>query len=317
MADSAESCAHCGKQGAGFKRCSVCKHACYCGAACQNANWKRHKKTCVPPVPLQDVAAKINAAYATGDWLGVLQWEGRMEELQELLRSDDHSLGILSVFSNAHQMGWKATGSDDHALSCVGLVERRIPILGKLQHFRDQGEAMCALSSMLRFLGRNSEAATWYQRARDVGAAHGLFTLESRACIGLGKEAMEEGRHEEGVALLRNALVAAELNELDDPQYELGALKDLVEALFTTNSIDEVEPLVLRYQVAAKAEREKEGFSIREFDSVVCSARLHEVLCLCTPRLGTPSHCCILASCTAKSNLPQGYPRSIEATCTC
>ena len=36
---------------------------------------------CAQPVPLQDVAAETNAAYATGDWWGILQWEGRIEEL--------------------------------------------------------------------------------------------------------------------------------------------------------------------------------------------------------------------------------------------
>jgi len=157
-----------------------------------------------------------------------------------------------------------------------------------LQRFRDQGEMMSNLSTMLRSLERKREAATWYQRARDVGAAHGFFSLESRACVGLGRAAMEEGRHEEGVALLRNALVAAELNELDDPQYELAPLDALIHALFKTNSIDEVEPLVLRYRETAKAQSEKEGFGVRELDSVVCSARLHEVLCLCTPRWEPP-----------------------------
>jgi len=164
-------------------------------------------------------------------------------------------------------------------------LERWIPLLGKLQRFRDQGEAMCDLSIHLRVLERDSESATWYQRARDVGAAHGFFSLESRACEGLGRAAMVQGRREEGVALLRNALVAAELNELDDPQYELDALHTLNYALFLTNSIDEVEPLVLRYRDAAKAQSEKEGVCFDEFNSLLCSALLHEVLCLCTPRL--------------------------------
>ena len=79
--------------------------------------------------------------------------------------------------------------------------------------------------------------------------------------------------------------MAARLNELDDPQYELLVLEHLVDALFTTKYIEEVEPLVLRYREAAKAESEKEGFCPLELDSVVYSARLHEVLCLCTPRL--------------------------------
>jgi hypothetical protein len=279
MADSAESCAHCGKHGAGFMRCSRCKQASYCGVACQNADWKRHKKTCAPPVPLQDVAEKVREAEAAGDWRGVLQWEGRMEELMAL-RSDDYCWRILIVFSNAHRMGFHATDSDDHARSYVGLKERQIPLLGKLQLFRDQGEAMCCLSDVLRILARNSEAATWSQRARDVSAAHGSFWLESMACKGLGMAAMEEGRHEEGMALLRNALVAAELNELDDPVLEVDALRSLIFALFSTNSIDEVEPLVPRYREAAKAQSEKGGVCLAEFYSLLYSARLHEVLCM-------------------------------------
>ena len=121
--------------------------------------------------------------------------------------------------------------------------------------------------------------------------------------IGLGQAALEVGRREEGEALLRNALVAAELNELDDPQYELDALKMLILALFTKKSFDEVEPLVLRYREAAKAQSEKEGAGVcfEEFESLLCSARLHEVLCLClcNPQLGTPFHGSALASCTS------------------
>ena len=94
-------------------------------------------------------------------------------------------------------------------------------------------------------------------------------------------------------ALLRNALVAAELNELDDPVFELNALKALIGALFAIRSIDEVEPLVLRYREAAKAQSGK-GFCLEEFDSLLCSARLHEVLCM-HPSFGNPlpqpNHC--------------------------
>jgi hypothetical protein len=230
-------------------------------------------------VLLLDITAKIKAAHAAGDWRGVVKWEGRMEELVAL-RPDDVCSEILSVFSEAHHTGLHATGRTDHALSYVGLMERLIPLLGKLQRFRDQGEAMCSLSDILRFLERNSEAAIWFQRTRDVGAAHGFFTLESKACTGLGTAAMEEGRLMEGLALLRNALVAAELNEVDDPAFELDALKPLIYALFATNSIDEVEPLVLRYREATKVQSQKEGFCFSEFDSLLFSARLHEVPCM-------------------------------------
>jgi hypothetical protein len=104
--------------------------------------------------------------------------------MEELVagRSDAFCEHILSAFSAAHGMGMDSTGNRDHGLACVGLDERRIPLLGKLQRFRDQGEAMCRTADMLFELDREKEAATYYQRARDVGAAHGFFSLESKAC---------------------------------------------------------------------------------------------------------------------------------------
>ena len=160
-----------------------------------------------------------------------------MEELIACL-PDDGCLVVLKIFCEAHYIGLYATGSNDHARSYVELMQRWIQLLGKLQRFRDQGEAMCSLSNVLytSSLDRKSEAATWYQRARDVGAAHGFFSVESTACMGLGTTAMEEGRLEEGIELLRNALVAAELNELDNPNYELAALNSLINALLSINS---------------------------------------------------------------------------------
>jgi len=232
------------------------------------------------------------------DWRGVLKWEGRMEELMAG-EPDDTCSEILKAFSGAHHFGFQETGSRDHARSFVGLEERRIPLQGKLQCFRDQGQAMCAAADSLLTLQRDSEAATWYQRARDVGAAHGMFTIESTACIGLGMAAFNAGRQEEGRALMRNALVAAELNELDDPRYELDAMTGLISTLFLTNLIDEVEPLVLRFRETVMVQSEKTGVSFAEFDSLHWSARLHEVLCLCTPRFGTPYHSSVIASSTA------------------
>ena len=315
-----DDCACCGVQGVAFKRCSRCLQASYCGAECQKADWKHHKKDCAPPVSLVDVHRNVHAAHIEGDWRGVLKWEGRMEEMLALWSdavrgSSTNCSRIFNEFSTAHFKGWKTTFSKYHARSYVRLKERRIPLLGTSQLFGDQGEAMCRVADMLRCLDRNSEAATWYQRVRDVGAAHGFFTLESLACSGLGRSAMEEGRHEEGLALLRNALVAAELNELDLPQYELDALDELIMALFKTNSINEVEPLVLRYRVVTKAKSERERFCCEEFYSILFSALLHGVLCLCTPRWEPLLTAASLLA--AKSHLPQVHPRPREDACTC
>ena len=78
MAAKLASCAHCGKQGVGFQRCSVCKQVSYCGAECQKAGWRRHKKTdkktCAPlPLPLSDVMARVTAASDADDWREVLK----------------------------------------------------------------------------------------------------------------------------------------------------------------------------------------------------------------------------------------------------
>jgi hypothetical protein len=174
---SVPSCAHCGKQGGKgveLKKCSRCKQASYCGAECQNAGWKRHKKTCEPPVPLSDVFDKLMAAQAARDWRGVLKWEGRMEELMEgrgLMASDLEDARcdyILWVFSKAHghekdnflREKEISTASRDHALSIIRLQKRRVELLGKpsVERFRDQGEALCTIGDNVLFLKRTKEA---------------------------------------------------------------------------------------------------------------------------------------------------------------
>ena len=185
----------------------------------------------------------------------------------------------LDVFRWAHTLAWRATGSRDHALSVVRLQERRIELLGNMKRFRDQGEAMCEAAQHLRVDGKVQEAFGYFQRARDVGAAHGFFSVECKACLGLGGRAIAEGRHEEGVDLLRNALAASSLREDEDnTDMELQVLARLTEALFQTHAIDEVEPLIPRLREAAAAQsRKRERVSYSELQSLYYSARLLEV----------------------------------------
>ena len=83
--------------------------------------------------------------------------------------------------------------------------------------------------------------------------------------------------------------------------FETDALDALIPSLFSTHLIDEVEPLLLRYQEVAKAQSEKEGAGVcfEESNYLLYSARFHEVLCICTPRLGIPNHSSVIASSTA------------------
>ena len=288
------SCSQCGKQRAALKRCSRCKQVSYCGAACQNAAWKGHKKWCVS---LDDVCEKVNVANLGDDWREVLKWEGRMEDLMEKSTDADCS-NILRAFANAHRGAFKSIGNHDHSLSIVRLETRRVEVLGRMQRLRDQGDAMCSVADHLGILDKTQEAAGYYQRARKLGEAHGFFLLECESCFGLGQLAMAGGRDEEGMELLRNALVCVPLCEGDESGTELRVLRCVTDTLLHAHAIDEVEPLVARYREAARAESDKQGCPcIFVFHSLCTSARLHEVLCTCTPRVGT--HLTLLGPCIA------------------
>jgi len=143
-AAGAASCAHCGKgpkkKGAELKRCSRCKKVSYCGAECQKAGWKGHKKTCTPHLSVQKVIEQIQAAEDPFDWRGVLKWEGRMEEVLEVVLTASGYEAVLLTFVKARMAQIHATDSmDEHAPALIKLVNRRIEVLGTLERFRDQG----------------------------------------------------------------------------------------------------------------------------------------------------------------------------------
>jgi len=286
------SCSHCGTQRAALQRCSRCKQASYCGAECQNAAWKGHKKLCVT---LKEVVERVNEAYHRKDWREILKWEGRMEEMLEH-QPDDGCDDILEVFSCAHVGAFDSTGSRDNSLSVARLETRRVEVLGKMLRFRDQGQALCFAADHLLFLEKEQEAEGYFQRARKIAEAHGFFSVECESCLGLGKMAMGGGRDEEGVELMRNALVCVPLCEGDASNLELEVLHYFTHALFQTHAIDEVEPLVARFLEAANAESSNLGhLSFSKLQSLYTSARLHEVLCTCTtcwepPHTAQPLH---------------------------
>jgi hypothetical protein len=229
-------------------------------------------------VTLKEVCEKVTAADGRGDWREVLKWEGRMEELLER-QSDAVRRTILEIFVNAHLRGYNATVSEDNSLAIVRLEKRRIEVLGRMQRFRDQGAALCRVADQLLGSGKQQDAGTYFQRARKIAEAHGFFSVECESCLGLGKLAMAGGGDEEGVALLRNALVCVPLCEEENTIMELEVLCFFIDALFDTHAIDEAEPLVVRYREAAAAESKKQGrLRISNFRSLHASARLHEVL---------------------------------------
>jgi hypothetical protein len=251
----------------------------------------------------------VAAAAEGDDWREVLKWDGRLGQLLEE-RSDADRNSWLNLFKWAHGVAWIATDSRDHALAVIRLQDMRIELLGNIECFRDQGEAMCEAAEYLVHVGKGQEAAAYFQRARDVGAAHGFFSVECKACRGLGYGAMLEGRHEEGVDLLRNALAASSLRENEnDNLMELQALGHLIRALFQAHEIDEVEPLVARFREAAISESRRGGsFCCLELSSLSHSAQLHEV--------GNPSTTRLLCLHQGRQCLLQIPARPSEDTCS-
>jgi len=196
---------------------------------------------------------------------------------------------FLSAFANAHgaQMEFETDedGRTHHAREVIRLEKSRIDLLARIEHFRDQGEALHTIGQHLLIVDNGpDQAAKYLQKARDVGAAHGFFSVECRACVDLGKIAIQEGRQEEGLDLYRNALAAAPLVEADEGLYELNVLGPLVEALLTKgggDALEEVAPLIPRFREAARAESRREvmanGCCHQELLSYTCSARLLEL----------------------------------------
>ena len=246
---------------------------------------------------LEDVWGSVNAAYAVRDWRGVLKWEGRMEELLEHLAEDADCDFCLLAFLYALSVAKGSAFSPKHALSEIRLEKRRVELLGKMERFRDQGEEMCMCGTLLERNGQRQEGERYFQKARDVGAAHGFFLVEGKACAGLGEMAVSEGRHEEGLELLRNSVVAAGLSEGYEDTNELFALLPLIQVLFKTSAIGEVEPLVLRFRELTNANVHSlpQNLLCFKMKSLLFNARLHEVLCIHPPVLGTPSSCSALA----------------------
>jgi len=207
--EASGTCSHCGTQGDGFKRCSRCKNASYCSADCQKAAWKVHKTTCKKVEDLWDL---LKAAHDARDWRQILKWEGRMGDLMKN-QQDAFCDRVLGLFASGYFFAFSETSRSDHAMQVVETKELRVQLLGKMERFRDQGAVICqiaqfveqccygeaafagfdkaTLSSEVRrhveVLFTPGKAAKYYQRARDVGAAHGFFSVECDACMGLGK----------------------------------------------------------------------------------------------------------------------------------
>ena len=236
---------------------------------------------------LEDVWDSVKAAHVLGDQHGVLKWEGSiLDELLEHLTEHADCELLLKAYlaANTRSTNSQPTHRERHAeteIAEIRLRERHAELLGKMELFRDQGEEICQCGTICASNGQRQHAEVYFRKARDIGAAHGLFLLESKACTGLGESAASEGRHEEGLELLRNSVVAARLSESDELKHEMLALLPLIAMLFEASAIGEVEPLVLRFREVSfriDIRMDSIGDIMCELHALFFNARLHEVL---------------------------------------
>ena len=215
-----------GQWGAALKTCKKCLLIPYCSAACQKADWKVHKQVlaqpqltlnwcttaayselvalvspakqvCTPPPSQGELLESVGAAFQAADWEGLLRWESRVEELLAH-QSDVFCERVLWMFTHAHTQLDIAAGGTEHTVSILCLEERRAELLCKLERFRDQGETLCGLAENVLLCHGSaglSGSAKLYQQARKIGEQHGFFSVECKACIGLGRIAHLEGRY--------------------------------------------------------------------------------------------------------------------------
>ena len=167
-------CAHCGKKPSQPKQCSVCKKVCYCGAECQKAAWKKHKKSCRQELDLMQVWAKVeHACNVSRDYSEVVSWDCKMEALITNARDDESRMSILTAFTWAHLK------TQNYAKAAKGF-ERQVDFLGAFKLFRDQGSAMCQAGDMLKIGGDLVGARKWAARALRLAREHGFFETECK-----------------------------------------------------------------------------------------------------------------------------------------
>ena len=118
--DNIDTCANCckkeGEGGTNLKRCMACKYTYYCGAECQKANWKKHKKSCEY---LQ--MPTIDRAYAgeEGSEPAVIPGMGGME-CSTCARN-----GVACSCSSEHMSLWRPQGG---ARTFIGTVMVKTPV---------------------------------------------------------------------------------------------------------------------------------------------------------------------------------------------
>ena len=264
----------------GHDCCGDCKEQKYCSIGCMEAHSSEHIPKCKFH-RLHDLLGQINTIELASNWRKVLPLQSTMEMLMlegPIDISNRQKQVVLVLFIDSNHKAYTETGHEVYRVSLIRLKENLVKLLGSMELFHEQGLYMTSLGGMFMAMKHYIVAQIYFQEVRDIGVAHGFFTMECKACLGLGRIAMKEGRSQEGLELLQNAVCASSLLlPTDNPrEYEINAFYWLIDALFDSEDIDEAEKLMVRMAATVKQE-EKDYIQINDMRVMIDKTRLYQI----------------------------------------
>ena len=244
----------------------MCKSVTYCSAECQKIAWKGHKALCQKPAKLGDLMAQT-------DDDKLLYMARNIEHFLLHLKSPQEQCALLSKIAHGLRQSMVLNGTHEHISDVIPLFKMRVEILGSMKRFRDQGDETNIIADLYSSLDDYSSAIIYFERARRIGEAHGFFRIECLACRGMGDVFVKQGRVDEGMDLLRNALAAAPLSEFKTLSLESHVLTTILSPVLSPDYVwnSEIETQVntwtLRYiqVVAETCQMEPDAVGLNHF----------------------------------------------------
>ena len=194
------------------------------------------------PRNLMEIMERLPEAIHASDWRAVLAWESRLEDVLAAVTALKQ-ISLLRDFAWANSLGGKKARA---AL----LSERQAQLQGKLERFSDQGMTWCTIGGYCTCLQDLEGAGRWFQKARELGAQHGLMGVECEACLGLGRVQQKKGRTHEAGELFRHACTV--LDFVDVSQCEV-LESHVARSLLETDGFEAAGPLIQKLRARGEA----------------------------------------------------------------
>ena len=195
-----------------------------------------------------------------------------MMELPGLTTLQQHDL--LHHFVTALRSRQYRLFRTDKIHDIISYEQRRGKLLAKLERFNDQGTLLCYVADCYNLIGEYEKSNSHHKQARRIAEDHGFYSIECLSCRGHGQSLVDQGKVEEGLDLLRNAVIAGPLCEIDADSYELSALDALVLALVNEGCMSEASHHVTRLCGLAM-EKSQETIDIRLPIGLFLKVRIH------------------------------------------